>query len=189
MKETSEKRSAILNATLTLISQYGFHSTSMSMIVKKSGVSTGVIYHYFVSKEEIIMELYRTIKIDAIRYMLKNYREDDAIYDSFKKIWLGSYEYCRFQPEKTSFLEQFEYSPYLTPTMSEEFYSELKPISDLLAKSLNEGIVKKLPIDLLVGLFNEGALLLGKKYRDISVKPDEALVELMIKSSWDAIKK
>jgi len=51
--------------------------------------------------------------------MLKNYRKDDAIYDSFKKIWLGSYEYCRFLSEKTSFLEQFEYSPYQQPPPEE----------------------------------------------------------------------
>ncbi len=129
------------------------------------------------------------IKFDAIGYMLNNYNEDDAIYESFKKIWITSYQYCRFQPEKVSFLEQFEYSPYLTPSLSDEFYSQLKPITDLLTKSIGQGVVKKLPIDLLVGLFNEGAILLGKKYRDKSIEPDEALVELMLNASWDAIKR
>jgi len=189
MKEKSDKRTAILDASLKLISKHGFHSTSMAMVVKESGVSTGVIYHYFVSKEEIIMELYKTIKFDAIQTMLENFSEDQSIYKRFKSIWLGSLNYCRLHPTEVSFLDQFEYSPYLTPSLSEEFYAELKPIADLIDKSMEEGVVKNLPVDVLVKLFNEGAVLLGKKYSGKTDFPDKELVELTLKACWDAIKK
>ena len=52
-KSTSDKRTAILEATLNLISERGFHDTPMSLIAKASGASTGIIYHYFASKEEL----------------------------------------------------------------------------------------------------------------------------------------
>ena len=35
----------------------------MSKIAKESGVSAGIIYHYFANKDELIIELYKTIKL------------------------------------------------------------------------------------------------------------------------------
>jgi len=40
-KNISDKRTAILDATLALISERGFHNTPMSLIAKTAGVSTG----------------------------------------------------------------------------------------------------------------------------------------------------
>jgi AcrR family transcriptional regulator len=188
MKEKSEKRTAILDATLKLIAKHGFHSTSMSMIVKESKVSTGIIYHYFVSKEEIIMELYKIIKFTALKAMVKNCADDLTIQERYKNIWLESLNYCRLHPKEISFLEQFEYSPYLTPCLSEEFASVMQPISDLIEESMEEGVVKKLPINIFVKLFNEGAVLLGKKYSGKNDIPDGKLVELTYKACWDAVK-
>ena len=189
MKEKSDKRTAILDATLKLIAKHGFHSTSMSMIVKEAKVSTGVIYHYFVSKEEIIMELYKKIKFNALKAMNKNCTSNLTIQERYKNIWFESLNYCRLHPIEISFLEQFEYSPYLTPCLSEEFTSVMEPISDLIEESFEKGVVKKLSVDILVKLFNEGAVLLGKKYSGKNDIPDEKLVELTYKACWDAIRK
>ena len=46
----SDKRAAILETSLKLLSERGLHDTPMSMIVKESGVSTGTVYHYFENK-------------------------------------------------------------------------------------------------------------------------------------------
>ena len=56
------KRTAILEATLELISEQGFHGTAMSMIADKAGVGAGTIYRYFDSKEDLITQLYLEIK-------------------------------------------------------------------------------------------------------------------------------
>ena len=45
------KRDLILQTTLELITELGFHATPMSLIIKKSDVASGTIYHYFKSKE------------------------------------------------------------------------------------------------------------------------------------------
>ena len=57
-----DKRAAILETTLDLLSERGFHDTPMSMIARQSGVSTGIIYHYFDGKDELMDELYKEIK-------------------------------------------------------------------------------------------------------------------------------
>ena len=63
--QVSDKRAAILQTTLDLISDRGFHNTPMSLIAKEAGVSAGTIYHYFAGKDELIFELYRDGVIEA----------------------------------------------------------------------------------------------------------------------------
>ena len=64
MDRVKDKRTAILDATLKLISKNGFHGTKMHMVVQEAGVSAGLVYHYFESKDELIDELYRRVKRD-----------------------------------------------------------------------------------------------------------------------------
>ena len=62
MEQVTDKKQAIFDATLRLISENGFHGTAMSKVAKEANVSTGIIYHYFESKDDLIAELYRHAK-------------------------------------------------------------------------------------------------------------------------------
>ena len=50
-------RHKLLEAALNLFGTKGYESTSITDIVKKAGVSKGLVYHYFASKQEILKEL------------------------------------------------------------------------------------------------------------------------------------
>jgi TetR/AcrR family transcriptional regulator, transcriptional repressor of aconitase len=49
-----ERRQQIQVAAIACFSRQGFHQTSMQDIIKESGLSSGAIYTYFESKEELI---------------------------------------------------------------------------------------------------------------------------------------
>ena len=53
-----EKKQNILDASLKLFVERGFHGTSTAEIAKKAGVATGTLFHYFKTKEELINSLY-----------------------------------------------------------------------------------------------------------------------------------
>lgn len=54
-KELREnKKQKILDASLSLFAEKGYSATSINMIAKKAGISKGLIYNYFESKEELI---------------------------------------------------------------------------------------------------------------------------------------
>jgi AcrR family transcriptional regulator len=72
MNYVQDKRQAILDATLRLISKNGFHGTAMSKVAQEAGVSTGIIYHYFDSKDELIDELYKAIKRKSAQAMFSD---------------------------------------------------------------------------------------------------------------------
>jgi AcrR family transcriptional regulator len=53
-----EKRDHILSVALRLFANNGYHSTSIMTIAREAGISKGLLYHYFESKEELIGELF-----------------------------------------------------------------------------------------------------------------------------------
>lgn len=66
-KEIREaKRNQIMDSALALFAEKGFSATSINMITKEAGISKGLIYNYFDSKEELI----KTILINGFNEFL-----------------------------------------------------------------------------------------------------------------------
>ena len=58
-KIRDERREQILSESLLLFSTRGLASTKISDIASTAGISQGLVYHYFRSKEDIFIELIR----------------------------------------------------------------------------------------------------------------------------------
>ncbi len=58
-KMRDERRKQILSSALKLFAIKGLGATKITDIVRDSGISQGLLYHYFRSKEEIFVELIR----------------------------------------------------------------------------------------------------------------------------------
>jgi len=52
-----EKKKVIMEVALELFAKNGFHATSISQISKQAGISKGLAYNYFESKNEILEEI------------------------------------------------------------------------------------------------------------------------------------
>lgn len=52
-------RAAIFEAALALFQERGYEATTMRAIAERAGVSLGSSYHYFASKEHLVLEFYR----------------------------------------------------------------------------------------------------------------------------------
>ncbi len=50
----TEKRKIIMDVALELFATNGFHATSISQIAKQAGISKGLAYNYFESKNELL---------------------------------------------------------------------------------------------------------------------------------------
>lgn len=49
-----EKKSLIMNTALELFAVNGYHATTISSIARSAGISKGLLYNYFESKDELI---------------------------------------------------------------------------------------------------------------------------------------
>lgn len=54
----NQKIEMIENTAMKCFAEKGFHNTSISTIAKKAGISTGLTYNYFSSKEELLKSIY-----------------------------------------------------------------------------------------------------------------------------------
>ncbi len=55
IREQASKR--LLEGALKVFARHGYHASSMSEIAKEAGVSKGLAYHYFASKEELLVNI------------------------------------------------------------------------------------------------------------------------------------
>jgi AcrR family transcriptional regulator len=186
----TDKRSAILETTLDLISRRGFHDTPMSTIAKESGVSTGIIYHYFSGKEELILELYKEIKYNMIRIVLEGHSEQAPYRERFFHWWRRLIRYYINHPKEAKFLEQFENSPYYDPKLQEIFAGELMPFIDsFFVRGIQEGALKNIPLEISAELSFGVAISLAKQHIRGAIKLDDETIDAATNASWDALKK
>jgi AcrR family transcriptional regulator len=58
-KRGENSRAVIFKAALDLFQEHGYEATTMRAIAERAGVSLGSSYHYFASKEHLVLEFYR----------------------------------------------------------------------------------------------------------------------------------
>ncbi|GAC1509369.1 MAG: TetR family transcriptional regulator [Candidatus Dormibacteraceae bacterium] len=58
-KRGENSRAVIFRAALELFQERGYEATTMRAIAQRAGVSLGGSYHYFASKEHLVLEFYR----------------------------------------------------------------------------------------------------------------------------------
>ena len=184
---TSDKRTAILDAALELIADRGFHNTPVSMIASSSGVSAGIIYHYFDSKDDLIRDLYQEVKLDMMRSMTDGYSSALPYRDRFDIFWANSIRHVLSHPAHASFLEQFENSPYVEPSLSEEITVEVDQIMEFYVDGVADGVLKDLPVPVLLSLSTGVAASLLKQHFARTLVLDDELSAVAAAACWDAI--
>ena len=57
IEQVAKQREKLLNSSLELFVTNGYHGTTVRDIAKKTGISVGLIFHYFPTKQDILEEL------------------------------------------------------------------------------------------------------------------------------------
>ena len=108
MTKQKEKRSAILQATLELIAELGFHGTPTSMIAERAGVGVGTIYRYFKDKDELIHALYDELEGKHKTYVMEGYTGGPCPSgERFVHLCRNVYRYLLENRLEFCFLEQY----------------------------------------------------------------------------------
>jgi AcrR family transcriptional regulator len=183
------KRAAILEATLELISEHGFHGTAMSMIADKADVGAGTIYRYFGGKEDLITQLYLEIKRGMGKALLEGYSEDLSLRERFRTLWLNMLNYYICHPQETAFMEQFDNSPYANAEVKEALAEYYEPLMRFFQYAFRKGVFKKMPLAMLSTFTLEVAASLAKHHASGELALDDETQELAMSATWDALKR
>mgnify|MGYP000144420065 CR=1 FL=1 len=186
--KTVDKRTAILDSTLKLLTENGFHGTPISMIAQHAGVGAGTIYRYFENKEQLINELFTSIKKRVIKAMLKDYREEGSYKERFKHLWKNLIDYCIGNPTEFHFVEQYRYAPFMSNMTREESFIILAPIMAFFIESKKAGEMKDLPLYTLVSLLYGPIVSLSKMHIDNNQSLNEERIDQAAEACWDAVR-
>lgn len=182
-----DKRKVILQATLELLGEHGFHGTPISLIADRAGVGAGTIYRYFQNKEELINELFTEIKRRVIRAMLEDYREEGTYKERFKHLWKNLVTYCIQNPMEFHFVEQYRYAPFMKNSTREETFIILAPIMQFFIESKRAKAMKELPLYTIVSLLYGPIVSLSKLHIDNNQTLTEARIDQAAEACWDAV--
>ena len=186
---------AILEATLELIADHGFHNTPTSQIAHKAKVGVGSIYRYFADKDDLIHELFLYVLEKETHEVLQRHNSSSPLREQYIHICTGIIQFALNHPEEANFLQQFRHSPYgrtLGPAeMLKKDPEQIKnpPLFVLFETAIAQQVIKDLPPPIL------GALTLGPIFelaRDINSRllpHTPELVRMVVDACWDAIKR
>ena len=187
-KKVTDKYTALLDATLSLVNNRGFHDTPMGKIAKLAGVSPGTIYIYFENKQDLINKLYLEIKRSFCNYAFQNYDPQLPVKKGFEIIWYNIADYKFNKADKAIFLSQCDNTPMIDESSVQAGLVHLQPLLDLWERGKSEGIIKPLspyllyaysvyPLSFLLAMKQKGMLEISDKDR-----------ENAFLGAWDAIK-
>ena len=88
-----EKKAALFEATVKLVNEIGFVSSSVSKIAKEAGVSPATLYVYYKNKEDLLVSTYVDIKMNMSRALLEDFDESLPIRDILRHVWFKMFEF------------------------------------------------------------------------------------------------
>jgi AcrR family transcriptional regulator len=184
---TSQKREDILSAALSLVSQHGFHGTSMAMIATEANVGAGTIYNYFPSKDDLMRALFVQIKQEFVQKIIAGIQPAMALEEQFYTMWRNMIHYYIQCPERVGYAQQFHYSPYFDQASQEFISTIMAPLIDPFENAIANGQVKDLPLPVLETFTLDAAASLARRHIQGEIQLDEDLITRTARVCWAAI--
>lgn len=186
--KTEDKREAILQATLRMVNNNGFHAAPMSKIAVEAGVSAGTIYLYFENKEDLVNSLYKELKARFASKALSDFDSEAPVKKGFEIIWRNVLAYKISKPEEAEFIEQCDNTPTVTDVSREFGLKVVQPLFDLWERGQQEGIIKPFCRQMLFAFSLLPIIYITNSYQKSEKILSQDTIDAAFDASWDAIR-
>lgn len=184
-----DKQEQILKAALKLFVEFGFHGTPTSKIAQEAGVSNGTLFHYYKTKDELVVALYIYIKTKLTGCIDSSRAEGETIKATFKRMFISSMYWALENPIEFRFTQQFHSSPYLSMVSHEEILKQTRYLMNFMQEAIDARVLKPLPTDLLFTLISShiagiNEYLVASK---VSEEKQKEIINHSFELIWDMI--
>lgn len=185
------KKEKIMKASLEEFSEFGFDKASTDRISQRAGVSKGLIFHYFGSKENLYMTTMNSC-IDDVLYEFDNveFQETDFI-SKLMKMMEVKYNFFKKHPLHYKLMVNGFYdSPKKLQKKLEHSYSELKQIGyNSIVHMIKDLPVKKdITIEEIVAIIVSITSIIEGKYINFFTEETYSFEEFYDKAKEDYIR-
>lgn len=182
------KRAALVEATINLVNNNGFHATPMAKIAKLAGVSPGTIYLYFENKQDLVNQVYIEVKSAFTAYAFKDYKPNMSIEQGFEIIWKSIAHFKLHEVKEALFLAQCDNTPMIDEPSRKQALKHLQPLLDLWERGKDEGIIKNVsPYILYAFAIYPISFLMNMQQQQVFLL-DKAHIEEAYQAAWNSIK-
>ena len=182
------KQEAIIEATVLLVNEIGFVSSSVAKIAKKAGVSPATIYIYYENKDDLLVSTYVEIKKKMSRALLKNLDNSLPIRDVLESFWKNGFQFVQENRPLYQYSEQFANSPYSDLVNRSETEKHFEPFIAILQKGIERKVIKNVPFDLLATFLFYPIMRMSNQKTCKSLDLNKEMIETGFSLAWDAIK-
>ena len=183
-----QKKESIIKATIKLVNEIGFVSSSVSKIAKEANVSPATIYIYYKNKEDLLVSTYVEIKKKMGMALLNDFDEALPLRDILLRSWKNGFFYIAKNPGLFQFTEQFSYSPYGQLVDKKDVEKYFEPIVKVLQTGVEQKIIKNVNFDVLTTFIFYPVMILSNTRLCTNFEISEDNIETAFSLAWDAIK-
>jgi AcrR family transcriptional regulator len=143
MRRGVETREALLDAALAVMSERGFHATSVPELAARAGIGAATMYRHFESKEALVNALYIHAKRQFAALVLEGFPEDLPVRKAFGELWARLTRIVSRHTSLLVFLELHHHASYITSQTldaCEDLVS--KPVQALIRRGQQEGVIR-----------------------------------------------
>lgn len=188
-QSVSDKRKDLLAAALQLFVQYGFHGTPTSKIAKQAGVANGTLFHYYKTKEDLIVSLYIDIKTRMGEYIEEKVPEGRMAKEMFKEQFTQVLLWSLENKDEFYFIQQFHTSPFAALLSPEEIKKQLSKSCHQIEEAIKEKVIKDRDVDFILTLLTSHTFGLNQYLAKTKLTKDQQLklIEDSFEMLWTMI--
>jgi len=182
------KQNAIIEATVSLVNEIGFVSSSVCKIAKKANVSPATLYIYYKNKEDLLVSTYIEIKKKMSKALLKNFDANLPFRDILEILWKNGFAFVSQNRELYQYSEQFSNSPFSDLVDHEKLEKHFEPFIKILQKGIEQKVIKDVPFDILATFIFYPIMIMSNPKMCRTLELNEETIESAFNLAWDAIK-
>ena len=133
-----DRKQAIMDTALEEFASHGYESTSISMLAKKAGVSKGLMYNYFKSKEELLTTIMSEGIDEIFSYVDPN---RDGVITQEEFVYMID-EIFLLMKDKSNFYKLY-FALIMQPTVSKLFIEKINEVVAPMIKMFVDYYAKK----------------------------------------------
>ncbi len=183
------KKNLILNAALELFVKNDIDKTSTLSIANKAEVSNGTLFHYFPTKNDLIIELYLKLKTEMFEYIYSgNIMQTGKLKDMIEKGWKNAVQWTSLNQVKYTYIQKIYKSVYHQLINEENFPDNYLHYLNIIKTGIGNKELRDIPVELMVSIINNHISALAEYYIQQSNNSDESLNNKLFEMTWDCIK-
>ena len=149
-----DKQQEILAAALKLFVENGFHGTPTSKIAKEAGVANGTLFHYYPTKDDLIVQLYISIKLRMATHIAEQITDGADYKTMFKTQFIQALYWAMEHQAEFQYVQQFYSSPYQAMLQSAELQQIMDKNCHDIQRAIDDKVIKDLPVDYIFTLIS-----------------------------------